>query len=164
MASTLLAIATHFNQNNLFTQLVPESEQIPLEQLMVLLGKDNKQRDLQLELLVLPNMDDLDMLQYFVQLPFAPNATNLSNANQFVQFLNEQLPVGHFCINEEKGWIYYRYVLAQKAGAIDPETTYQVFWMVDYVVKNFVPVLEEVVEGTKNVMEGKNALRVLLAG
>lgn len=163
MASTLSNVATHFNQNNLFTQLVPQNEQVPFEQLFVLLGQDHKKRDLRLEMLVLPNMEELDMLQFFVHLPFSPNPTTLPNAAQFIQFLNEQLPVGHFCINEANGWIYFRYVMAQPAGNVNPETAYQVFWMVDYVVKNFVQVLEDVIEGDKDAKSAKNALRAIIS-
>lgn len=154
----LLALVPALNAEGFLTRLIPASEEVPLEQLVVVLYDNNPELIWQLEIMFLPLIEEPSVLQFFVPLPFEINQISISDLARFILLLNTKLSLTGFELREENGWVYYRHLMTCSESELDEELIVNTVWMISYVLDRFAPILREVVEGHKNLQQGIETL------
>lgn len=142
----LRTIKKHLEKEGFTTSLEPATEDAPLDQLFVLLQLDEPEVELILELAYVPGiedeLDDIKLLQFYAGLPFAVDEASIDRWMRLVLKSNLALPMMGFGINEEDGYLYFRFVLPlpKKPSNADRALVVQSAWMVFFLVERFYPV------------------------
>jgi hypothetical protein len=138
----LKEMAEAFNKEGLYTQLLNEGE------LNILRVKLRQDAPIQLELLFIPKIDHLDVLQFFILLPFKTTDASVIPTARFLSLVNEQLPVGNFNLNEDHHIVYYKHLQPCQKGQIAFQLVWDITGMLNLMVDILSSSLEEVVNGT----------------
>ena len=128
-------------------QTLEASEEVPYNHLVVQLNADYNERYLQLEMMNMPKIDETEVLQYFVLLPYRMKKSNVNDLARFVHILNEQLPIAGFGIKEENSWVYFRHLSTLMSDEIDGMRVINLIEVLSYFISRFGQILEEVAEG-----------------
>jgi hypothetical protein len=155
MTTELSHLASFLKQQGYHNQLISETGTVPIEQLLVLLGKDYQERTLQLEILFIPKIEELDVLQFFILMPYKLEQVAILDLSRFILFINQELPLGSFGINESRGWIYYRHLNPCFKKEIKDNLILKTMWMINYIINTFNPFIEEVATDRKNFYQAK---------
>ena len=140
-------------------QLIPPDGDVEAPQLFADLGPDKKGRPRRLELMFLPreDADELVALQFFVLLPFGPEPAHVADLGRFLSAVNVKLPLGHFGMAEEQGWVYFRSVSLCPLGPLDPGVTLQTARVCAFVVGELSGLIESVADGTSTLESARRA-------
>jgi hypothetical protein len=146
------------------TQVVPASEAVGEEQLLVGLEPDAQGRPRRLELVFLPHDDDLYYLQYFILLPFSAQAEHAADLARVIAAINVTLPLPSFGVSEKEGWIYFRAVVpVSNDRPLDQRLVTDTGWMAYYMVDQFQDVIEAVATGSISFADGVAGVERVLA-
>ena len=146
--------------------VLPVGEQLPVEQLLVHLGKDGQERDLALQLLFLSDLQraapdmpqpgqtgDTDYLQFYVTLPFEPVPAAFPGLARLILSLNWGMPIGGFGLSEAERVVFCRHVLFCPAGRVDADLTVKTIRLMAFYVMDAGLVLEAVGRGDRTLDE-----------
>jgi len=150
------------NADGFLTRLVPAGEEIPGEQLFVLLG-DVEDFTLSLELMLLPEISEPTVLQLFVALPFEATEHTSPDLARFLLALNNALALTGFGMDESNGWVFYRHlVVCADNQPLNAELLLNTVWMVDYQLDRFAPLIGDVAAGKADLAQGLASLEINL--
>lgn len=151
------------NADGFLTRLVPAGDEMPSEQLFALLG-DVGGVTLSLELMLLPEITEPTILQFFVALPFEVSEQALPDLARFLLVLNNVLALTGFGLDEANGWVYYRHMLACADNQpLDTELLLNAVWMVDYQLDRFASLIRDVAVGRTDLAQSLASLEDNLA-
>jgi len=146
------------NADGFLTRLVPAGDEVPAEQLFVLLG-DLEDFTLTIELMLLPEVSEPTVLQIFVALPFEVSEQAVPDLARFLLVLNNVLALTGFGMDEPNGWVYYRHMVACPDNQpLDAELLLNAVWMVDYQLDRFAPLIRDVAAGNAGLAQGLASL------
>lgn len=158
VAPELGQLVPALNADGFLTRLVPASDEMPGEQLFVLLG-DVEDSTLSLELMLLPEVSEPTVLQLFVALPFEVSEQSWPDLARFLLTLNNVLALTGFGMDEANGWVYFRHmVVCPDNQPLDAELLLNTVWMVDYQLDRFAPLIRDVAAGGADLAQGLASL------
>ena len=134
------------------TSFAPAEEQVPIDRLLILLPNDLP-HEMVLEQLVIPGLDEeLEnsfFLQHFLVLPCHYTTFTLHELRQFLLYVNINMPLPTFGINEEDHFVYCKYVSVLAPGTPDNwvKQVVETVWLIDYFVELFFHMIEAVASG-----------------
>lgn len=128
--------------------IVPRSEEVPREQLFVALPADHAGRARQLELVFLPDEDDVHFLQYFVPLEFAISPAHVGDLARVILRINASSPLIGFGMLEDLALVCFRSVVPCPKQALDPEIHVQTLYLILYILDQLGAIVEGVANGT----------------
>ncbi|MBT3218636.1 MAG: hypothetical protein HN348_06055 [Proteobacteria bacterium] len=154
----LSSLCPALNADDFPTQYLPGTKEIPVDQVLVVLDDDQEGRTLHLQILPVPDIEDLTVLQFYSQLPFSLNPANTADLARFLHLVNQHLPLIGFAMNEDDATVYYRALVPQPEGAAQLDIVVPTVWMTAYLLHRFAPLVEGVAIGELAYEEGKAAL------
>ncbi len=142
------------------------SEDVPVEQLLVYLGQDDRQHFFFLQLLFSGDLQpyltgsegneflqENDYLQLYCQLPFQPLASTFPDLARLVLRINTVLPGGDFGLNEATPAVYCRQVLPCPGGRVDPLAASITVRRMAFAIEKYFPDLLAVGSGEKKLAD-----------
>ena len=161
MVSTpdLSSLLPAINEQGYTTEIMPPTDAAPVEQLLVFLNMDYRRRQRYVELVFVPEMEELTILQMFVLMPFEIEHSSISTLSRVLLQVNRLLPITGFGLSEHEGWAYFRYLMICPDGSLDPETTATAVWMIEHLLDRFTGLIEEVAKGGMTLEQGERALQ-----
>ena len=144
-------------------RIIEETDEVPSDQLMVLLPDDLGGRPRQMFFSTFPdlgeNLEDADLLQAFIKLPFGVEPPAIADLARLLININNKLARGEFSIRESDGLVFYRNVALvpygqDVRGVWHKIITENVFIAV-YQLDEFTPVIEKVATGEMNLTEAQ---------
>ncbi len=138
------------------------SEEIPVEQLLVYLGRDDRENYFFLQLLFSGDLQpyitddessslplENDYLQLYCQLPFKPLPSTFPDLARLLLRINLVLPGGDFGLNEAVPAVYCRQVLPCPGGRVDPLSAAITVQRMAHAIQKHFPTLLAVGSGEK---------------
>lgn len=116
-------------------------------QIFVPLSPDVEGRVAELQILELPDLDGINVLQYFVNI-YQGQITYSTTIHALINVLNPNLVVTGYEYNELQQMIYFRY---NQPFQVQEEITGTIEWivqMIDFQVSRFLPFFVQALEGT----------------
>jgi len=157
-------IVPALHSQGFMTRVIPASDEVPADQLLVVLDEEAEPASWRVEMVFLPELTEPYILQFFALLPIEVKEATLPNLARFILALNANLPLTGFELDEGSGWIYYRHLMpCPDNRALDVELTVDTMWLIHYVIDSFAPLLQDVVEGHKTLAQGLEALQESVA-
>ncbi|MCH8939592.1 MAG: hypothetical protein IIC27_00505 [Chloroflexi bacterium] len=144
-------------------QNIEATDEVPSDQLMVLLPDDSEGRPRQLFYSMFPdlseNLEDADLLQAFIKLPFVVERQAVANLARLLVNINNKLALGEFSIRESDGLVFYRNVALMPHGSDVDEAwrkivTENVFIAV-FQLDEFTSVIEMVATGDMSLEQAQ---------
>ncbi len=155
-----------FQSQEMPTVLVPHTENNVLDQLYILLDKDELDRDVVLQLRVakqefVQSADPVvraqssghHTLQFVVPLPFTAQAHMVGDLARFLLILNKAFELPGLELSEGDGLVYYRYVFISQDGTIDKSVILSIVAMVLFITDTFAETLESLATGQRSLRE-----------
>lgn len=139
-------------------RLVPANETVPHQQLFVALDAEGWNSGLQLELVFVPDLEDLTVLQFFVLLPIDISRAPVAALARFILMVNRYLPVAGFGLSEQDQWLYFRHLMPCPNRELDPATIVNTVWMIEYLISRFSHPIRALVDGSMNLDEARAEL------
>jgi len=141
------------DQEGFSTSFQVANPEQPLDQLFVLLELEERDVQLALELVYVPDVEEefenVKLLQFFVMLPFEIQEADAAQVRKSILQLNLNLPLMAFGFHEVDEYLYFRHVLMLPiaTGESDKDVIVQTTWLVYYLITKFYPAIEEIVAG-----------------
>ena len=155
----LSQVIAALNRDGFLTRLVPPDDEAPVQQLLVLLGDENEALTWRLEMMLLPEVEEPIILQFFALLPFEVNGASVADLARFILVLNGALILTGFGLSEANGWVFYRHLMPCLDGReLDAELVLTTLWTINYQLDRFAPLLKGIAEGTTSLEQSIRAL------
>ena len=140
------------------TRMVLESPEAPYDVLLVALSDAEEARQWQLELSVIPGMEEnlegLSLLQHFVPLPAEVPPDAEDELRRLIVRLNTRLPIVGFAYLEGERIPCFRHVaMLPRDDEAAGEVVVQLAWMTEYLLGIFAPTVEAVASGARTADE-----------
>ncbi len=138
--------------------LFERSDQVSLPTLAVGLEPDAKGRgkNLALAFYPVPEFDDTNFLQYYIELPFEVDEGAQTRVLPLLPYINQRLVLGHFGITDGEQHLHYRYVQALPSlDVITEDEVKDVIAIVEYSPVLFEEILEQAATGTLSLDEAR---------
>ena len=87
--------------------------------------------------------DKSSFLQFYFQFTQNTNHKKLANLNDKIISQNKLLPIGHFGINNEDNYLFYKYILVTSEKNMAESTILTVMNMVLYIMQAMLPPIED---------------------
>ena len=87
--------------------------------------------------------DESSFLQFYFQFTQDTNHKSLTNLNNKIISQNKLLPIGHFGINNEDNYLFYKYILVTSEKNMAESTILTVMNMVLYIMQAMLPPIED---------------------
>ena len=87
--------------------------------------------------------DESSFLQFYFQFTKDTNHKSLTNLNNKIISQNKLLPIGHFGINNEDNYLFYKYILVTSEKNMAESTILKVMNMVLYIMQAMLPPIED---------------------
>ena len=87
--------------------------------------------------------DKSSFLQFYFQFTQDANQKKLKNLNDKIISQNKLLPIGHFGINNEDNYLFYKYILVTSEKNMAESTILTVMNMVLYIMQAMLPPIED---------------------
>ena len=87
--------------------------------------------------------DKSSFLQFYFQFTQDENHKKLTNLNDKIISQNKLLPIGHFGINNEDNYLFYKYILVIAEENMAESSILTVMDMVLYIMQAMLPPIEE---------------------
>ncbi len=142
------------------------SEDIPVEQLLVYLGRDDHENYFFLQMLFAGDLQpylagsegsgfplENDYLQLYCQLPFQPLTSTFPDLARLVLRINTVLPGGDFGLNEATPAVYCRQVLPCPGGRVDVQAAAITVQRISGAIEKYFPELLAVGSGEKTLAD-----------
>ncbi len=142
------------------------SEEIPVEQLLVYLGRDDRENYFFLQLLFSGDLQpyitegessglplENDYLQFYCQLPIKPLPSTFPDLARLALRINLVLPGGDFGLNEAAPAVFCRQVLPCPGGQVDPLAAAITVQRMAYAIQKHFPALLAVGSGEKTLAD-----------
>jgi hypothetical protein len=130
------------------------------DQLLVALGSVD-QRGVHAQLMLLPGMDDPQVLQMYVGLPVPVEPVSYDRLCRFLAAVNGPLPIGAFGLLEAERIVYYRLNEPIGDDGLEPTLLSWELSLIDLIVSRVGPLVEDVALGME-LDEGRARLLGLL--
>jgi hypothetical protein len=142
----------------------------PVDQLIIRLAPDARGRRPELELLFVsdllrhldqvtgresppPAADDVDQLQFYVNLPFGVEPAAFGELARFVLLLNSGLPLTGLGIREADGAIYFRHLMMIVDHPVSERLVIETAGVIERILGRYREDLEAVAQGAKTLAE-----------
>jgi hypothetical protein len=139
------------SEYQLETHVHPASPGLPLDVLVIYLGKDQKNTDQYLNLSYAPGMEEdlkgVRLLQLYGTMNVQVKKEQENELRMLISLLNENTAIGHFNLNLD-GEIFYRYVFAENINEPIQTTVFEdVFLLFRSFYESFGAVIVQVADG-----------------
>jgi hypothetical protein len=136
-------------------QLVAANDELPLSSLVVDLGTDDADRPRFMAVSIMPFGDhsfpSTTFTQFYVQLPFAFDASQLGDLGHAIALINGAMAVGHFAVRGDE--LFFRYMLASGSGTtVDSAMLSELVPMLIFHQEHFADYLEGVLDGEVSLL------------
>lgn len=150
------------------SELIERSEQVPYHTLLVNLPADGQGRAFQVALSFYPidesQLEHSLLLQYFIALPFAVNASAAPAVLAVLPELNNRVVLGHFGLSADLRQLHYRYVQAlPNDDILSAEKVADVLLLVSYTPTLFADVLAALADGQLSAEAARSRVEALYA-
>ncbi len=157
-----------FKEQGMEAVFVAKTEEMPKNQLFVPLGKDDKNRDLLLQLssskqdlkdvpiegkYASSELPRCSFIQFFLSLPFQVKDEHLGELARLLLLFNKSFEVPGFGMSEVDRVVYFRYMLLTNGGKVDPRVILSLLGMISVIVSSFGPEIEALGLGEKSLQE-----------
>jgi hypothetical protein len=89
--------------------------------------------------------EEVDYLQFYIQLPFTPPPQSLPRLAQQLHTLNRELPLVGFGLKEDV--VFFRYLMMLAGKKIPDRLVYEAVTMIEFILGRSLPMIEETVSG-----------------
>jgi hypothetical protein len=117
------------------------------DQLYVAIAGETPDAPRSLQLMFLPGMEEVPVLQQFVSLGIAPSKDALARVGEFLLAANVFAPLGGFGFVRGDNLLYFRYNAATSVDPLDLDELSWTMAMVTYLVSHIAPLIERVATG-----------------
>lgn len=141
-------------QEKLDAEILPASETVPFDLLLVFLGHDQKQRERIIEItgkkqvLGQNSKDDYFHIQFAAKLPIKTQTSALFDTGSLLLYLNRFLDLPGFEMSESDATIHYRYVL-MSTGMPDEKLFLSLLGLIGLYLTLYAELIEIVATGKK---------------
>lgn len=155
----LKKVENFLSEEGLNAVLVPASEEVPYERILLFLGVDSKGRERFLEMTAqeqilsqsLPghhiDRKSYHRVQFKSTLPFTIDDLALSQVGSLLHFLNGRLDFPGFELNELDNQVSFRYILLTHEEGLDFTLLSTLIGMFTLFIESFAPCIERLAEG-----------------
>jgi len=116
-------------------------------QMVVPLSADLEGRTPTAHVYFLPIVHDPAVVQYMVMLDYEVVEAAMANVARYITFLNSNLPITGFELNESLGQIVFRHTHAVSTSPLDPSVIAWPLTMIRYAIESYGPLVELVATG-----------------
>lgn len=130
------------------------------ERLLVMLGRDEHDRDYFLQLTFVNDImnvlgqpdqpENAYLLQFSSEFPFKIKIESFAEAARLLLTLNRILPVGALGLSEADQTLNYNYVLVLPDREVDDVVVTEIVDIAMFFIRNFAPLIEAVTTGTRS--------------
>lgn len=164
---SLSAFQLFFKNQGFESQLLKKTSHLPQDQLFVLLGQDEKLRDLVSQVQItkqeIPTSEKSRKPYYHIQflllLPVEKDIHDVGELLRFIQILNRAANIPGFEVSENEGVIYYRHAFFHAGQEIDEGLLRSIMGTILMQVNTFGRLIEEVSKGEKSCEEALQTLK-----
>ena len=142
----------------------PPSEEQPFNLLRVCLDAGADEPQVFAEVVPVPGLDDLHVLQFLVPLPTEIVPEHAPTLARFLLDLNAESMLNGFGMRADMRLLYFRAMIPQTKDALDAALLVEVLWATAYTVDRFGPLIGPVASGEQSLEEGLAAVRQNLEG
>jgi hypothetical protein len=138
--------------------LFERSNEVSLPTLAVGLEPDARGRGKTLAMAFdpVPEFDDTNFLQYYIELPFEVDAAGQERVALLLPYINQRLVLGHFGITDGEQSLHFRYVQALPSlDVITEDKVKDVIAIVEYSPLLFEEILEQTAAGVLSLEQAR---------
>lgn len=156
------------------------TEEIPFEQLLVLLGEIDEERPLILHIRLFGDIPlvgeeegaeedpetawakQLGFINFFIALPLTIQEDRVIDTGRVALMLNKVLPMPGFGVSEVDRAVFYQYTSLIKSHTLDTDLLLGILAMIVHLIDTHLPTFQEIAEGKKTfeelISEGEDIL------
>lgn len=163
MKKILSDLAVTLNTEGFFTEEIPATAEVPVDQLLVQLDPHQLNWDLHLELAFIGDLDKrtpkekssekTDYLQFFVPLPVQCPAEKAGEMARLVALTNNALPMVGFGYAENQGWIFFRHLMVSVDSEVNHQAVLETIIMMEYLLETFGKCFSDLATGEKTLAQ-----------
>jgi hypothetical protein len=135
------------------------SEEQPFYMVRVVLDSDKEQPEYYLEIMAVPGLQDLHILQFLVAIPVPIVPEHAPTLARYLLDLNAECLLSGFGMRADMRLLYFRSMIPQSTESIDIALLIEVVWAMAYTVTRFTPLIGPVAAGEQSLEEAVEALR-----
>jgi hypothetical protein len=156
MNPKLIQLSKDITEDGSPTQLIPASPQAPADQLLVQLEIEKTGWELNLELAFINDLaqpqskiENVDFLQFYVQLPFICQPDRIIDVVRFVTLSNNTLPLIGFGCLESQGMVFFRHLRLILDDQVRSDEVIETIFSIKYLIETFGQALKDLADGKK---------------
>jgi hypothetical protein len=128
---------------------LPNSDEVSEKQLLVEISQSaDEHTPLTMELMMLPDDDDIYFLQLFAALPYEVLKEQISEVCRLIVSINTQLPLIGFGMLEESSLIFFRCVVPCPLVELNADSILNSIYVIQHSIQVLGPVVSKLANGT----------------